>query len=197
MTTQDYLNQNALGYEGDSYIHLELEKLCKKFKIKTIIETGAFRGATTKRLSNLAESVSTIEINPDNFEYSTIELATFRNVTLFEGDSAIILPFVLEDIHRDTPILFFLDAHWESHNPLLEELETIADYKLKPVIVIHDFKVPGRNDLGFDSYAGQDYDFNWIKESIDRIYGVNGYDYHYNDQAEGAKRGVIYIYQKA
>src|SRR5690606_34701363 len=89
-------------------------------------------------------------------------------------------------------ILFFLDAHWQQYNPLLDELKVIAEAGLKPVIVIHDFKVPFRDDLGYDSYNGQDYDYTWIQDSLHAIYGSN-FTTRYNDQATGAKRGVIII----
>jgi hypothetical protein len=92
--------------------------------------------------------------------------------------------------------LFYLDAHSHIETPLLDELKAIAEAEIKPIIVIHDWKIPDRPDLGYDSYNGQDYTFEWIKPSIEAIYG-DEYAYYYNNQAEGAKRGVIYIHSSS
>lgn len=179
----NYEEQNAKGYEGDEYVHKELTKLVKQFKIRNIVETGTYKGHTTNRLSDLAHVVS-FEKNIENYKearknYPKLEILCIDSVRGLQ----IMLP-----LHN---ALFFLDAHWKG-TPLLQELNMIREYKLKPVIVIHDFKVPGRDDLGFDSYDGQDYTWEWIKPSIEAIYGKD-YEYYYNDKAEGAKRGLIYI----
>ena len=190
---QAYLDENAKGYEGDSFIHGEIKQLCEKFAVEIIIETGTFRGATTKRLAELAKRVYTIESNKEYADFARKNLQEIENAVLQFGNSAKELPFLLDNFSPKTSYLFFLDAHWHDYCPLLDELKAISDRNIKPVIFIHDFKVPGRPDLGFDSYNGQDFEFSYIKEAIEAIYGDN-YDYHYNDEADGAKRGVIYIY---
>jgi len=123
MTHQEYVAQNAKGFEGDTHIYAELEKLCQKHKVGLIIETGTYRGATTKHLSKLAKNVITIEVKEDNFKIARAELETFENVTALHGNSAVLMPQLLlvpEDGEpTDGNILFFLDAHWEAFNPLL------------------------------------------------------------------------------
>ena len=194
-STREYLDRNAKGYEGDEFIYIELKKLVDKFKINQIIETGTFLGGTTKRLAELAD-VITIEIVNDNYLKAKQNFDGVKNILALWGNSVDVLKNNLK-LYSHESLLFFLDAHWEQYCPLIDELKTIADHGIKPVIAIHDWKVPGRPDLGFDSYKGQDFTFEWIKDSLDNIYGVDGYSYHYNDQAEGAKRGVIYIYPNA
>ena len=63
-----------------------------------------------------------------------------------------------------------------------------------PIIVIHDFKT-NNPELGYDSYNGNDFCFDWIENHIKKIY-PNGFDYYYNTEAVGAKRGLIYITPK-
>jgi len=117
-----------------------------------------------------------------------------KNVNVVLGSSPDFLDSILcGPMLKIKRILFFLDAHWDDYCPLLDELKLIADNNLEPVIAIHDFKVPDCPLLGFDSYKGQDYDFDWIKPSIEKIY-PDGYVVEYNNEAEGAKRGVIFIY---
>ena len=65
----------------------------------------------------------------------------------------------------------------------------------KAFIAIHDFFNPLDLSLGFDTYNGQRLDYEYIKESLEKIY-PNGYTYYYNEKADGARRGVIYILPK-
>lgn len=195
-----YLERNALGYEGDTFIHWELQKLVQHFEIKIIIETGTFLGATTKRLAEFAEAVFTIENQKENFEKAVEANKHLNNIKYFLGGSQDMLQQVLEvndEFKGNVNVLFFLDAHWYDYCPLLDELDIIAKHNnIRPVIVIHDFKVPGKPEFGFDSYKGQDFEFEWIQQHIEAIYNVDGYAYHYNEQADGAMRGVIYFYPK-
>ncbi len=193
-SSKEYLDRNAKGYEGDEFIHAELKKLVDKFGIDYIIETGTFLGGTTKRLAELSD-VMTIEVVNDNYIKAKQNFESVKNILALWGDSVEVLKSNLQ-CFSNRSILFFLDSHWFENLPLLDELKEISNAGVKPVIAIHDWKVPNRPDLGYDSYKGQDFTFDWIKESIEKIYGVDGYSYHYNDQAEGAKRGVIYLYPK-
>lgn len=189
--TKAYLDRNALGYEGDEFVHEEIKKLVDKFKVDLIVETGTFLGNTTKRLREFG-TVFTCEIDETNYKKAYENLKYLDNLNLAFDDSVKFLEKLLPN-SNDLSILFFLDAHWWDACPLLDELKVIADNGIKPVIVIHDWKVPNRPDLGFDSYKGQDFTFEWIEQSLKNIYG-NNFKYHYNDQASGAKRGLIYIY---
>jgi hypothetical protein len=189
--TSEQLARNLAGFEGDFYIGEEIKKLVQKFQINTIIETGTFLGGTTKKLAELAEKVYTIEVDTENIPEAKEFLKDCYNTTVIEGSSPEVVRDLLKLDHGN--LLFFLDAHSHIYTPLLDELAVIAEANIKPVITIHDWKVPNQPDLGYDSYNGQDYTFEWIQLSIEAIYG-DDYAYYYNDKAEGAKRGVIYIY---
>lgn len=195
MTAQEYFDQNAKGFEGDSFLEKEIREICIRHGIKTIIETGTYMGATTLKLAKMAPRVFTIEINPEYFQKAANNFKDTPNISYHFGNSAEVLPELLADENNGN-VFLLLDAHWESHNPLLEELADIAHAKIKPCIAIHDFKVPDHPELGFDTYAGQDYEWGWIKDAINNIYGPEGYTYYYNSEAEGAKRGVIFIEPK-
>lgn len=198
MTEQEYITQNELGFEGDTFLKDEFKKLIDLFKIDVIIETGTYRGSTTIQLAKMVDRVVSIEVKKENYLIAKSKTKSVPGISLCLGNSAEELPNILKyDEIRNKNLFLFLDAHWESYNPLIDELKTIAVSGLKPkLIAIHDFKVPG-TDFGFDSYAGQDYDFDWIKNELNAIYGENGYSYHYNTVATGARRGVIFIYPVA
>lgn len=199
MTQKEYIEQNAKGFEGDSYLREKVQSIIKEKKIYWVIETGTYRGATTKHLAEGVAKVDTIEIMEDNFQIAASHLSGTANIELHKGNSPEELDKLFTAFNkkgRRPNLLCFLDAHWGEYNPLLDELKTIAKHKWKPVIIIHDFKVPGRDDLGFDTYKDIVYEWDWIKNDIDKIYGAEGYTVEYNDKAEGAKRGVIFIYPK-
>lgn len=199
MTQEQYLKQNAIGFEGDTILAESVRELCAKNNITWIIETGTFRGATTRHLSQWAERVDTIEVVPTNQALAIEATRNCPNVTHHLGSSDVVLEDILKAYKRKgaRPNLFcFLDAHWEAHNPLLNELAVLARYNWKPVILIHDFRNPNNPELGYDQYGDIIYEWSWIKESIEKIYGVDGFDFWYNQEAVGAKRGVIVLKPK-
>lgn len=190
-----YYEKNHEGFEGDTFLADKVKSLIDKFGVTLAIETGTYRGATTKRLSAMVDKVFSIEIDKENFIISRAALHIFENISTFLGSSDLLLGGLLQNV-KDNRVLFYLDAHFNSYCPLLDELKIIAEHKLKPVIVIHDFQVPGHPELGFDEYNGQPFTWDWIKESVEKIYGVDGYNIEYNSAATGAKRGVIFLSPK-
>jgi hypothetical protein len=183
-----YVNaQNLLGFEGDMLIKAEVQRLVEKHNIDTIVETGTFKGNTTLKFAEMVNNVITIESN--NEYYQKVQGKFPKNVNSILGDSA----KYIFDVKMQGNLFFYLDAHWYKNCPLLGELDGIAKNKYKPVIAIHDWKVPNK-DFGFDRFPnGKNFELKEIKPSLDRIYGTNGYTYHYNEKAEGCYRGIIFI----
>lgn len=193
MNQQQYIAQNLKGFEGDESLANLFKALIDKHDIKLCIETGTFYGSTTRRLASMVERVMTIEVKEESFKKALDYTADsdINNIFFYLGNSAQVLPTLLDG--EQGKVLFFLDAHWQEYNPLLDELAVIAQAKnIIPIIAIHDFKNPHHPEYGFDSYAGQDYEWSWIEESVKKIYGYN-YRVSYNTDAIGAKRGVIFI----
>jgi hypothetical protein len=178
-----------IAFEGDTYIGLEIMKLKDKFNLKNCIETGTQYGATTNVLAEIFNNVTTIEGDASHFVIAK-ERVKKKNVVFIHGLSE----KALKDVNFDD-VLYYLDAHGCEIGgcPLKKELEIIAGKSHKnKAIAIHDFKVPGK-DFGFDSY---DYDlcFEEIESYLINIF-PKGFKYHYNEEADGAKRGIIYIYE--
>lgn len=194
MTELQYLQQNLLGFEGDTFARDKFKSIIDDYGIEVVVETGTYLGSTTRHLASWCKEVHTIEVNEKNYLQASKNLRD-SPARLWLGNSAQVLDKVLALV-KGKPMFIFLDAHWESYNPLPEELRVIARHGLKPIIAIHDFKVPGHPELGFDSYKGQDYDFEWIRGGVVGIYGENGYTVEYNSEATGARRGIIYIYPR-
>lgn len=204
MTTEEkYKHINLMPFQwepfnGDMYLKNEILHLRNKFYIPLAIELGTCLGSSTIFLSGYFNEVITSEINPE-FALIANERFTERNldnITLYAEDSRSALPVMLP---TDVSVLIFIDSHWGSSNPLLEELDIIAHIGNKNVVLaIHDFKVPGHPELGWDEYPQENivYEWSWIESRIDKIYGKGNYNFYYNSEAVGAKRGVVFIEPK-
>lgn len=188
-------------FNADVNIENEFLKLKERFNITTAIETGACLGGTTIFLGQNFDRAFTIEINKAwlKIAIGRIEAAGVgEKVKAYLGSSEKVLDDIIQLYSIGDDTIFFLDSHWNQYCPLQDELRIIAKNKLKPVIVIHDFKVDGEPALGYDSYNGQPFSFDWIKPRLDEIYGTDGYEYYYNSDATSTeiKRGIIYITPK-
>ncbi|HYP41915.1 MAG TPA: hypothetical protein VEX13_16275 [Chloroflexia bacterium] len=186
------MSREYTPFNGDKFVEAEFKKLVEKHGINTIIETGTFRGDTTRFLASIAPCVVTIELI-ERWDHS--HLSELPNVVCLKGDSGELVREAVE--MSQGPFLFFLDAHWYHDTPTPRELATIANLGIAPVIVIHDFEVPGTT-LRYDKYPDFKYDWDHVKYLVEAIYGEDGFISYYNDEhsAEGMRRGVIYIEPK-
>lgn len=176
-----------LPFEGDSHIPKEILKLKERFEIMHVIETGSQYGSTLEWFNN--HFVHAVGCEPNKEFYS---IAKAKELFVFNESSLPFLSNYIKTAIWKPNTLIYIDSHW--HNtpcPLKDELKVISKFESAPIICIHDFKVPGK-DFGFDTY---DYElcFEEIEPYLNDIY-KDGYDYHYNEFADGAYRGIIYIY---
>lgn len=197
MTDQEYEERNLKGFEGDSFMKKQFSELIEKHKITLLIETGTYLGGTANQLRQMVKNLITIELNLGYFMRAKVNIEDRSNVDMINGDSVLALREIfLDKNNRKKKMFVFLDAHWGNVCPLLDELHEIAVARLKPeVIAIHDFIVPG-TDFGYDSYNGEPFDWEFVREKIEAIYGVDGFSYFYNTEAEGARRGILYVEKK-
>jgi len=183
-----------LPFNGDNFIANNFLKLKEKFNIENAIETGTFEGGTTIFLAQNFKNVFSIECNVVSFIKAENNIKNANvNVNLIFGKSEEVLPFILNIVSNNT--IFYLDAHWYNDCPLKNELQLIKKFNLKPIIAIHDFFIPDSKKLGYDTYNGQSFTYEWLKEDLDAIYDKK-YNYFYNNdiESEGAMRGIIYIF---
>lgn len=181
-------------FNGDHYACTKFKQLRDQFGITTAVELGCCVGGTTRWLADNFQKVYAIDIVPEYLLIAQDRVNGSGNVQWAVGDTVIHLPHIAK--YLDDKTIFHIDSHWTSENPLLAELEIIANAKLRPVIEIHDFQVPGHPELGFDTYDKIVYRWDWIASSIVNIYGPGGFDVSYNSKASGAKRGMVFITPK-
>lgn len=186
--------KQASPFNGDHFVAAQFLKLKNKFKIDRVIECGTCVGGSAKWFGENFDYVETIEIEKSFQEIAKQRCAGLQNILFRLGSTVKVLPEALEGTTDRT--LVFIDSHWAEHFPLFDELIIIKEAKIKPVIVIHDFKVPNEPALGYDSYKCVDICFEEIERYLDDIYGKGGYEYHFNSDAESTeiKRGLFYCY---
>lgn len=185
----------AKALNGDTFACNEFLKLKEKYNIKNLVELGSCVFGSTKWFGENFENVLTVEINAEFRNIGLKRVSGAKNITSFLGDSIGMLPAMLKTC--DSRTIIFVDSHWQTL-PLIKELQLIKQSGLTPCIVVHDCLVPNEPKLGYDSYEGVTISYATMKPYFDDIYGVDGYEYHYNTDAEATivKRGIIYVYPK-
>jgi len=160
----------------------------RRFNFRCAVETGTFEGNTTVGLAKLFPQVYTIEINERFFHAVTPRLNKYPNITQLLGRSPEQLTTILNQL--SFPLFAFLDAHWHEDWPLREELAILLAIKQPKLIMIHDFKVPGRN-FGYDAYLGNECSLDYIGGLLPH----NECTYTFNHQTSpvSANRGVLFI----
>jgi len=175
-------------FAGDIHAGIQFRLIVREYRIQSIIETGTFKGYTTRFLASLVPHVLTIEFD------STIDSAhlnTVPNVRKLHMPSP-------QGIRQAValappPYLFYLDARWNLPTPTPHELESIASLKIKPVIAIPNFKVPDHPTLQFDSYPDWTSDLAHIQPYLEKIYGQEGHLLAFNQPAPTVTQGMLYI----
>lgn len=118
-----------------------------------VVETGTYRGSTAEYLARLTRvPILTVELVDRYFLYATWRLRRFGHVAVVHGESVGFLRSLTASPMRDGTTFFYLDAHWEEHLPLREEIELIATWP-RWIALIDDFEVPDDPGYGFDDYG--------------------------------------------
>ena len=168
-------------------------ELLRKFGFDAIIETGAYRGITTKLFAESNVPVYSIETNPRFAAYAETRLRIHRNAQVLLGDSRA----RLRDLAADPSVpkqnvFFYLDAHWYDDLPLLEEVQIINSAWQGWIAMVDDFEVPG-SDYAYDDYGpGKALTLSYLQPAIDE--GLSVFFPRHPAQSEtGARRGSVVI----
>ena len=154
-----------------------IHALKRDFDVDVVVETGTFRGDTTRFFSNCFDQVHTIEFSKTYFESAQQDLSDCKNIHFHWGSSEKVLGELLPKL-KNQKSLFYLDAHWNDYCPLLDELSAIAEtHKDNCIIVIDDFKVPHRNDCHYDQYGNVKCTYKCIRNHLDKLFSA--YEYYY------------------
>jgi hypothetical protein len=140
-------------FNGQCFRQLMYLDLALACNFEAIVETGTFRGSTTRFLAQNSGGapVYSCEYGPLNFEFAKWRLRGDQNLFLFNLDSR---NFIRDlKISRQAKTFFYLDAHWGADLPLREELNLIIQKFENFVVMIDDFEVPNDPEYQFDDYG--------------------------------------------
>lgn len=124
----------------ESYIKMT----ARASKATIIVETGTYKGDSTEKMAKHFKQVHSIELGTDLFETAKKRFINHKNIHLYNGDSAQILPSIIKKLKGK--IVFFLDAHFSlfdtacgsQNTPILTELEIIKKAGIKDSFIIID-----------------------------------------------------------
>lgn len=143
---------NTLGFFSDTRLQAFAASLVPH--VSAFVETGAEEGKTTLWAAEHFRYVYACEIDADRL--AKLWQVLPQTVQLYALSS----PQFIEDIALIVGVcpLFFLDAHWQTYWPLLDELRAITGLYASAVIIVHDCRVPDRPNFWACRGGGGDND---------------------------------------
>lgn len=142
------------------------------FHLNAVVETGTGVGDTTSFFAFLFDTVHSMENDVEVFQKACYNLRSELNAIVYFGNSYDILRQILPSV-KEERVLYYLDAYSESSSrwSLLEELELISStHKDNCIVVINNVKVPGRKDIPYRTFNGQECSFDYFKKPLDKIF---------------------------
>lgn len=139
-------------------------------QLSTFVETGTSYGDMAEVAAFWFNTVHTIELDPVLAESSRSRLAYLKHVHVHEGDSALVLPSVLDSL--ETPVLVWLDAHYsgegtakaDRETPIERELDLVLTHPLATVVLVDDAR-----EFGHGDYPSLD--------TVEEVTRANGWDF--------------------
>lgn len=161
-----------VGFHGDRYLLDVVDALAQD--VEVFVETGTNVGSTLAYFARKYPHIPCLSCEPDleAFQHAKKNVAGLTNITLYNQTSQQFLE-TLREKHTDIfpkKVLFWLDAHGYGFQwPLKEELAFISGNFLHALILIDDFKVPGREVFGYDEYQGQICSYEYVKDALNPV----------------------------
>jgi len=114
-----------------------IKEIAEKRNINVMIETGTLGGDALYILMNTFLKIYSIEIDIELYKNAIEKFKHCQNIEILYGDSALILPTILEEKINER-CLFWLDAHTVDSSPILHELNAIKNHWIKNHIILID-----------------------------------------------------------
>jgi hypothetical protein len=116
----------------------------RRFGARVLVETGTYLGDMLEAVHPDFEELYSIELDGELHQRAVQRFARRDNVTILHGDSATVLPQLLNRI--SSPALFWLDGHYSAgitargdrDTPVVAELEAIARHPVRGHVILID-----------------------------------------------------------
>lgn len=160
-----------------------IKQLRDLFKVKTLVETGTFKGLNIITHLNNFEYIYSCEKLKEYYDYAIdkimdlwMEKQLIGKPYIYNEDSQRFLKWFTKtlypDIHKNEMIIFYLDAHF--YDPklpkgkgkfvVLDELKALKGFR-NSIIIIHDFD----NNLGHITYDDIPLNLDLLKKDLLKI----------------------------
>ena len=121
-----------------------LLEMARALGANTFVETGTYKGKTTRWAASEFEKVHTVERAKPFYDRYHQELEQLGNITTHFGDSREKLPVILDALSGE-PAVYWLDSHWmggvtageDDECPLMDELSVLSAHT-NNIIMIDD-----------------------------------------------------------
>jgi hypothetical protein len=112
--------------------------------LRALVETGTYIGETVDAMRRRFDRVTSIELADQLYARAKARFPDVANVHLLHGDSAELLPDVLQTL--DVPALFWLDSHPSTDGtargpdlvPVIRELEAVLRHRVRTHVALLD-----------------------------------------------------------
>jgi hypothetical protein len=116
----------------------------RRYRLRTFVETGTYTGEMVQAMSAHVDRIISIEVAPSLHAQAALRFAGQRHIQLLRGDSADLLPAVLESL--DGPALFWLDGHYMGEGsgrgaedtPVMAEMTALVGHHVRGHVVLID-----------------------------------------------------------
>lgn len=139
----------------------QILKLRDRFKVRTFVETGTFKGVNAKFQAQHFKEVLTCDISDEYLKSASQRLKDEKNVKIYKQSSPDFLRAFIKEYYsqkRKDIVFIYLDAHFydlslppDEKWVVVNELKALKNFK-NCIICIHDFDCEG---LGHCCYDGE------------------------------------------
>ena len=115
-----------------------------RYGLRTFVETGTYTGEMVHAMSGHVDRIISIEVAPALHAQAAKRFASQPHIRLLLGDSAALLPSVLESL--EGPALVWLDGHYmggesgrgTADTPIMAELTALVAHPVRGHVVLID-----------------------------------------------------------
>jgi len=127
-----------------------LQEYSKKFGLKSLVETGTYRGDMLDAMKDSFDNLYSIELSKELYNLAKSRFKDAKHIQLIHGDSGTEIGNVIAKLEE--PALFWLDGHYSGgvtargrkETPILEEIDKILSAKeSRHVLIVDDARCFG------------------------------------------------------
>ena len=152
---RNWIKEGKTGAAPSLETQRVVREYAKKFSIKTLVETGTFRGDMVNAQKNIFDKIFSIELDENLARKAQKRFAGLNHIAIYQGDSIKVLPEIMKQ--TTGTCLFWLDAHFSGgitaktdvDVPIMQELKCLFDNSDGDHVTLID---DARNFVGLNDY---------------------------------------------